>query len=781
MYEEVLRHAVRTVTARRSTAMCLVLTMAAGLTATVLIFSLADGMFLRPLPYPFPERVVRFSAQRTARSVTTESIPFALFEMLCERRDVFQSLGAAEMGPAWVYSDGAGRTEVVPTARVSSGFLDALGARLEVGRGFGVEEFRRSDVVVLTHDAWVKFCGADRNAAGRRIAFVGASAEVIGVLRSDFLWPSTSAPPLVLTPLRLDGTSARSRVAPIGRLAPGVTVRSAASAVSALPNPAPAQKERIGVITLQDGLFGGRRTVVGLLFLTAVAVLLVATANASSVVSVWVLSRAEDISVRTALGASTAQIAGWASLVVLGLVVSAVLIALPCVAVTLQYLGGWTPFVTYRCALPQFDARLAGYVVALAAGVSVCVAIAPVRLAGRLARRGYTVAGVAARPAYMGIGGVVMVGGLVALNVVLLGASGSATAAVVRVLKTDIGYSPEGVSSVRVVLPKKYSSAASRRQLILSLCRRISDLPDVSAVAASDSLPIADSGARMAGVGSTLQEAGLRFSVTSGFWDALSVRLKEGAVFGAESVLAEDRQAVVSEAAAHRFFGTARAVGRVFTDDSGAPYIVTGIVADMRRSYLEPPLPLVYTPYDGSLASSVVTFVAKAKAASQDVGAIVAREIRAQDGEIATVVATLEERLRAPLAQSRVAMAVIDTYGVLVLVITCMGLYGAVAFLVASRIRETAIRMALGATRMSVLLSLSLRFVAPAAGGLVVGGAMTAAARTWMQELVPNLASVWNWGVSVACVVVAASTLAAICHPLRAALHLDPNRVLRCE
>jgi putative ABC transport system permease protein len=724
----------------------IVVTLALGIAATSISFSLVNGFFIRPLPIHDPARVVRLY-NTYANGFQYFTISYPDFEDMRALRDVFADAVLEE--PAAFSVGAGGGSERIWGELVSERYFAVLGVTPQFGRFFAPQEESTGErVVVLSHGLWKRRFGADAGAVNGTLALDGERFRVVGVAPDGFggttlgfaadLW----VPIATRSQMRLGDNKANrgaGRYFGLARLQPGVTLAQARASLDILALrlqrefPISNTGVRFTVLSESDGrvfpmfrgaVLGASAAVVAV----AVLVLLIACANVAGVLMVRAAARRTEIGVRLALGATRTRI-------VAQLLTEAA--SLSIVAGGLGILIAWQA-TTFLSAIRVTIARGAPVSVdvgldvrVLAASVVIMVAtalvfgLAPALEASQLDLVGALKDAEIRRGLRSSRLRHALVAGQVALSMLLLAGGGLFIRSLQHVRQIDLGFDPNGVVTTAVDLRLQgYSDQESRRfwDRLLNDLRR---LPRTQSVSVTTRVPL-DLGI----VGTRLGPEGARPGdeanwatlecgvIDPDYFRTLRIPLLDGRGFTDGDTQSSSPVIILNDVIAHQFWPGARAVGRRVVNATGERYEVVGVVR--RSKYMsvgEEPRPYVYFPLarNGADAAGIVA------RGTGDAGTYL-REIGDAIHAIAPDVAlydvsTMADRVRKSMAPALGGATALSIVALMALVLTSLGLYGTIAQVVSRRTYEIGVRRALGARDRDVV-----RLVVGDAIGLVIAG-----------------------------------------------------------
>ena len=753
-----LHYALRSMRSRRVTVAVIITTLALGIGATTTVFSVVDGVLLQPLPYTHPEQLVAIENHWQDRDAGNNSIsPAEYFDYLDQQRTL-SAFGV--YAGAVVNLTGDGEPERVTAAGVSAGVMSALGIRPQMGRLIDLDDDRpgANDVVLLSHELWERRFASSPEIVGKRIQVDGTSLAVIGVLPPHFRLPadmSTELAPELFTPLALDRAQITIRgshfLTALGRLRTGATTsqanadfaRIAANFTTQFPKDYPTQM-RFGsrAVSLRDAVVGDVSSTLLLLLGAVGLVLLIACANAASLLLAQAEARRQEIAVRTALGASRGRLLRQL------IVESLVLAGLAAMLGTLLAIGGVHAIVVlHPMNMPRLsEVSIDGTVLAFVLGVAVLAGLlfgtAPAlhalrtdvestlrggsrALSGGVARRQMRRALVAAEIA---IAVVLLVGAA------LLGKSFS------RLMHVDPGFRVDGVVAVPITLPvARYRSDAEVTAFYRELDARVRAMPGVRAVGSVAGVPLVagrgDIGIQIEGRpiahGAARPRADWQV-VTPGYMRAIGMHLLRGRELLPTDVSETPGVVLINESMAKRYWPNDDAIGKRFKLGGGAlPDTVTvvGVVRDVRQRGLsatpEPEMYLAHAQFRFWGSHAILRSLSLVVNTEGDPAALMSplrREIRALAPDLPVgAMRTMEELRGASVAEPRFMLLLLLASSGVAFVIAVVGLYGMVAYSVSQRRKEFGVRVALGAQPRDIIRLVLWEGALIAGVGIAVG------------------------------------------------------------
>jgi predicted permease len=802
-----LRYAVRALRRNPAFSVVAVLTLALGIGANTAIFSVVNGVLLRPLPYAEPDRLVRLYTAFRGSGEERYSMSQPEFMDYKGLRHVFEN-AAAYTGLGMTLT-GDGEPERVRGIAATKDLFPVLGVTLARGRNFEGDEGRQGHepVVILTHDFWQNRFGGDPSLLGRPLMLNGISRRVIGVLPPGVTLEKAQAfIPLFINPDSLTGR-ATNYLDGVARLRSNVTVAQAQRELNALTKRLSQQYANVypasmgfgaTVISMRDAIVGDVRPALLMLLGAVGLVLLVACANVANLLLARGEARQREIAVRLALGAARGRILRQL------LTESAVLALLGAVGgLCLAWAGTKALLSVNPDAIPRMDlihidatVGLVTLLIALITGVlfGLAPAIQMIRpdLQGSLKEgtRGGTVGGGQQRL------GRTLVTAEIALAVVVVIGAALLMRSFWTLRTVDPGFKPDGILVVDLAVPPARYNPRATTAFYQQLVDRMKSLPGVHAAAAASELPpvaagnnwdIAIEGSARA-PGQAAPSPNVR-QVTKGYFQALSIPLARGRTFGAEDTEASGPVAVINETAARTIFPGGDPVGRRVRFSSKEPWItIVGVVRDVRSSGLGEPVPaelfLLHEqlPAIAERTERAMYVVLRTSGDPAALAAPARRGVRESDPLLAIVgMRSMTEIIDRSIAQPRFTMLLLALFGGVALALAAIGIYGIISYGVKRRTREIGIRMALGASPANVLRLVVGQGMRLALVGLVVGVMGALIATRVMARLLYGISPTdppTFLGISLLLAVVA---LVASWIPARRAVTTDPTTALRAE
>jgi predicted permease len=805
-----LRYAVRTLRRASRFSASAVLTLALGLGAATVVFSVVDHVVLRPLPFERPDELVVMRERIGEMAHVYPSMPANAGHFLEWRRGCGACEGLAALVAMPTTLTGTGDPQRAAAVRASANLFSLLGVRPMLGRTFREEEDApgRDAVVVLGEAFWRRQFGADPSILGRSIRLGGTLVEVVGVVPASFRLPAGDALgasaelpreidaylPLALTE-RQRATAGEYNYVVIARLRPGATVAEARAQIDGLQAGIAARaRQRIDlgafVVPMQEQVVGavGRPM---LLLLSAVgAVLLIVCVNLANLTLARNAGRRRESAVRIALGAGAGRIAR------LALAESLVLaLAGGALGLVLAHWGLRAVVATAPATLPRIDeVRLDGRVFAVAALLSLVVGLAVGALpALRLARSDPAESLKAGgRTATDGRGGArrrsLFIAAQVALSAVLLVATGLLLSSFVRVLGVDKGFAAHRVLVFDVSLPREaYLQPERRTQFYEHALHELAAMPGVVTTASTTAVPLeGESHVDMLSLEHDVRPdlerptANIRY-VSPDYFATVGTPVLRGRPFAASD---RGRHVVLlSERAAEVLWPGENPIGKRMVPGSNDPVAeVVGIAADVRTSTLENEGSLVaYVPH-WQRAPIELSFLARTSTAPGPLATAARAAVRRVDPTVlVTKVRTMDDVVSDAAAARRFQVALLLIFAVMALVTASIGIYGVIAQSLASRSGEIAVRLAVGAQPGDVHRLVLREGLTPVAAGLVAGVAAATALGQAFRSLLFEVQPTDPLTLVAVSALLALVAVVACTIPARRATATDLATLLRLE
>jgi len=824
-----LRFVLRQLRKSPGFAITAVLMLAFGIGATTAIFSIVEGVLLRPLPFPDSGRLMVLADRLEGADIGGNGeAGVTVPDIRAYSRDTksFAAIGG------YTYSgyelSGVGEAAQVSAARLTAGVFSTLGVAPQLGRVFTADEDEHSQqVVVLSYATWKTRFNANPRILGTKILLDRKPYIVIGVMPRGFEFPLVTGQlnrselwvPMSFRPDELlPQSGANWSYSMVGRLKPGISAIQAQSdaqrvAVEIMKGyPAMMATLRISSVVrpLQEETVEQARPLLRTLFLAVAVVLLIACVNLAGLMLVRAIRRQREVAVRLALGASGFTLIRQAVLESVVLSVSGGMLGLGLAASALNLGKSLLPESLPRINEISLNWNVIGFALLLAVVTGLLCGLAPAFAALRTnvnstlkdgGRSGTTGGGHARLRS-------TLVVAEIAIALVLLAASGLLLRSFDKMRSVDLGFRPDHVATASYSLPQKqYSTQASIDAFNDDLVRRLRQLPGVESVALADLVPGTGGNSNQTFVvegyvppkGAPMNLATPSHSIGD-YFKTMGIPLLRGRTFteadkgGAPLVL------IVNRKMAQHYFPNQNPIGkrvRIGTQEMQTPWMtVVGEVEDVKLGAPDEPSK---EEYYGAVAQSEDSYGTLANPATdlngnggfilvrtalppEQMESVLRSTVRAIDPQLPlTQVQTMEHAVSDTEAPRRFNTVLISSFTFAAVLLAVLGIYSVIAFSVASRVQEMAIRIALGSQRAGII-RLVLESGAKLAGlGCVLGLGGAAAASTLLRSMLFGVSPFDPFVLAVAAVGVLLLALGASTLPAFRAASIDPNRALRGE
>ena len=796
-----VRFAIRML--RRSPGFSLValLTFALGIGVNAAVFTVYNGVLLRPLPYPDADRITMVWMDNRRQQIREDITSYPNYMDWRTQSSSFAHMAA--FTPASFNLTGAGDPERLRGAVATANFFDVMGLQPLVGRVYTSQEETpgKDAVVVLSHGLWQRRFGGAGDAIGKTITLNGQPHEIIGVMPGTLKVPEDAELWKPLAPSDDDRQARNSFWLPvIGRLKPGVSVEQAQTEMNGitgrLEQAFPNQKGfGAYVVSLHRQIVGDIERSLVVLLGAVGFVLLIACANLGNLMLGRSAARRKELAIRTALGAARGRLVRQMVTETFVLAMAGSLLGL--------LLAYWATgfFVTLgggsipRPEAISLDARVVGFALALAAVSALLAGLVPAlqSSSGTLSdplkeggREGGTGASRRTRSA--------LIAAEVALAFMLLVGAGLLVRTLWSMERVDRGFSTARIASMNISLPTAlFTTGNDVRGFHARLLERVRALPGVEAAAFGTGVlqPLVTNSSVFSVEGKPFPPPEERVEypteiVSPGFFEVVGMRLAEGRFFNDQDTTQAPRAIIINETLAKQAWPDQSPIGRRMKNgppDSPAPWLtVVGVIKDARRAdvrrEIRPEL------YFCMLQGTPRTATLYIRAAGEPLSLVPAirNEVRTLHPQVPLfAVTTLDDVVSDTLAQPRFRALLLAGFATLALVLASIGIYGVTAYAVGQRTHEVGVRMALGARGSDVLTLILRQHLIPALAGVAIGLAGALAVSRSLTSLVYGVGAtdaVTFAGVAV--VLVAVAALAAYI-PARRATRVDPLIALRAE
>jgi len=814
-----LRYGARMLLKNPGFTLIAVITLALGIGANTAIFSVINGVLLRPLAFHEPDRLFMLWTDNPAYQLGFHELPATNADLPEWRATAtsFEQLAAFQSNTADI--SGGGDPERIGWVEASANLLPLLGVQPLLGRQFSTEEERpgKDRVAIISYALWQKRFGGDPEILSKTIAINGIPTIVIGVMPEGFHFPRANEMPQayrlpeqtdVWTPLARDAgywlNRAQRQIVPIvGRLKAGVTQAQAQAEMDSIAArqardyPQTHDGWRVWLTPLFNQVVGQTRAPLLMLLGAVGFLLLIACANIANLLLSRAAARRREMAVRAAIGAGRTRI-------IRQLLTESLLLAALGGGLGLL-LGYWGLDVLLRFIPPTMprlqEISLDTHVLLFTASLSILTGamfgLVPAWQASKVnltdALKGAGRANSAGRGAGSpGSHGLLVTAELAIVSILLVGAV-LMLRSFQRLLAVDPGFKPEGVATFEVLLPPmRYPDGGRRAQFVEQARAGLSGLPGVRAVGAISNLPLS-SNESMDYIVIEEAEPAPRGKeplaedrvITLGYFEAMGMSLVRGRDFDATDGAGKPPVAIVNETLARLFFPRGDAVGkrikRVLSDREWRT--IVGVARDVRSFAMEAQArPQLYHPHAQSPYDTMTMAVRADATALPSLRSAIQQELKRLDAALPVAnYHTMPELVAKATARPRFSALLLGLFAAAALMLTVVGLYGVIAYGVNQRTREIGIRMALGARRQNVLALIIGQGMRPVFVGMVVGmagafGLMRLLANQLYEIKPTDPATFGIVALGLLCM-----SLVACYMPARRAAKIDPMAALRAE
>jgi putative ABC transport system permease protein len=776
-----------------------ILTLALGIGANTAIFSVVNGVLLRPLPYPDADRLaIIWSGLGSVNRAVAST--YELFEIR-QRTKEFDQIGGI-----WVTNGtlpGEGDPEQVKVGVVTSNFLSILCPRPAIGRFFEPQDEAPNApwALVLSHGAWVRRFGSDPSIVGKSVRYGDGSAVVIGVLPEDFRFYLPGGFPsnvdvFYSVPVNGSEPGGPGWLHLVGHLRPGsnfTRAQAEADTIATQIHDWDGNRNinglRLTVYPLQADDVREVRGTLLLLFGGVGFVFLIACANVANLLLARSTRRLRETTLRAALGASRGRI-------IRQLLTENLLLAV--MGATAALGVGWIALRAILAARPPSlsnfnrltpDFTVLGFTFLVGLVASAFFGLAPLFAAGRVNLTQNLKEGGRSTGATRNRWPAILVSAEVALGFVLLAGTGLLMRTFINILRIDPGFRAENVLSFQISTPKY--------EMLHELQRRIGGLAGVQSVSAVSQLPLVEAanwyanywkeGASEEGQHSVMAD---HRSILPGYFNTIGATLLRGRDFTESDDAAHQHVAIVDDALAQELWPNEEAIGKKLnvSDSPEGAYqferdwaVIVGVVKHIQCHSLTVMVrPQIYLPYQ--LAPRPVSIVIHTSGAVPDLAASARAEVAVLNKEMAvSQVVPLTEYLARARAQSRFASLLAGSLAAIALLLACIGIYGVLSYSVAQRTGEIGVRMAIGAERWDILRMILGQGLTAAALGLAAGFLLSLVLMPLLAGLLFGVSAADPVNYVLICALVLTVSALATLLPARHAVGIDPIVALRHE
>ena len=782
------------------------ITLALGIGATSAMFTLVNSILLRPLPYPESDRLVRVIQSYPEIGLDTWGLNQQNIALYRDRSTDFVAFAAYQNGSATIR--GTKEPQRLPIARVTSEFFRAIGVNPAIGRPFTAEEDSpgKNTVVILSYGTWQRRFGGDPSVLGTTMQINEQPFRIIGVMPRGFAFPRPDVGawlPLGLDPLRRFGFTSSG----IARLKPGVTPEHAERQTTAImwdwargnsgnlskkPNVDPSKTRMKTIVRpLQEVITTRSARPLTVLFAAVALILLIATANVATLLSGRAAARNREISLRTALGATGRRILRQLVTESMALALLGAVAGVSLAVVAVRLFRHSTLATLPRMNEVGVDWRVLLFTLAISLASGLLFGLLPAIHARRARLTSDLAAGQreSARKSSRRISNALVVAQL-SLSVELLIAAGLVLKSFQRLTQLDLGFRPDGVTSIALPLPQRIArDAGAINGFTNQTLARVRAIPGVESAGLTSTLPIEGAGdadgymieGRESSSGPEGQVR--KAEVSPGYFKTIGIPIVMGRDFAPTDDSASVGVAIVDEALAKHYWNGAEALGkRIHTGGDTAWLTIIGVVGSVRDDDATlPPEPHLYRSIPQAGANRL-SLAVRTNGSRGPIMASVRRAVAEVEPSIPLDdVKTFSSIIEQSFATRRLTKLLLGAFALVGIILAAVGIYGVMALHVANRAREFGIRMAVGAEpRAVVRLVLGEGAVLAALGvALGIGGALLLT--RWIASLLYEVSPTDPVILVSLPLMLGAIALTACYIPARRAAKSDPLAVLRAD
>ncbi len=796
-----LRHTLRALRRDRGFTFTAVLILGLGIAANVAVFSVVNGILLRPLPFRDPRQLVWIAQTKGPAGLAGSTISVDAFDEFRERNHSFQDVTAwfAFSAPENIHLRGNGDPLPFTGISVVENFFRVLGVVPRIGRLFTAEECRRNGrpAVLLAYPFWQRQFAGNPGIVGRSINLDGKAVTVVGVLPETFDFGSVFSPGArvdMFTPVILDDMSDWGRVlAPIGRLKPGVSVAQAQTEANILGPELDFNVRRhvpkgfytVGITPLKEYVSGKLRRALIVMWCAVGLILLIVCVNLSNLLLARAGARAKVVAMRAALGAGRGRL--------LGQLLTESLVLSGAGALTgLAFAWGITTWLAHQgsVALPLLStvrvdsASLAWTLFIAVAAALICGLVPGLKMSGRDLQSSLKDMshGMSAGKGHQRLRATLVVSEI-ALACVLLVGAGLLLRSFLRVLDVDLGFQPARAAAISVDYPDDVS-LQQRTGIREEILQRVEAIPGVQSAGITDELPL--EGNRSLGLwakGTHLRPGeyplALAYVVTPGYFDAMGIRLLVGRQFDWHDRAGSQAVVILNETAARQLFSGKDPLGQIAVTGDGDTRVV-GIVPDVHESSPEGKAgPQMYVPVGQTVPIGAI-LVVRSNLPPAVLEPSLMRALRSiNPTQPAYKLTPIQSSVDRAVSPRRFFMMLVTAFAALGLILAALGIYGVVSYSVVQQTQEIGIRMALGATAGRVqagILSQTLRLTVM---GVVTGSLVSLAIARLIASLLFGTAPTDPAAFTAMVILLGSAALLAGFLPAQRASRVDPMIALR--
>ena len=793
-----IRYAIRSLRLSPGFAIVAIVTLALGIGVNTAVFSVVRGVLLEPLPFSDPSSIVRVWHGNRGRGLEREALSEPDFKDWRAQSRTTVSMGGYWFtdGLSGIDMSGDGDPERLSVALVTDGFFQTLATPPQRGRTFGPEDHveGRDRVVVLSHGFWARRFGADPALIGRTVTFNGEPFQVVGVMPPRFIYPAERSIDAWI-PLSFFGPDQIGRVrgarflSVVARVKPGFgepQLRADLSSIAAQlaqVHPENAGWTEVTTLGIRESIVGEVQRPLLLLMAAVLMVLLIACVNIASLLLARATGREQELAVRAAVGAGRGRIARQLVTESLTLAVFGGGLGVALGVLAVRALAPSTISELPTASAIRVDSAVLGFTLAMSFASALLFGLIPALRASADLERSIRSGGRGTAGASGQAIRRVLVVAEVALAVVLVIGAGLASKSLGRLTAVQPGFDPRKALVVNLSVSSPDDDLGGAYYRVLEAVRAV---PGVLKAGAIRDLPLRGNGETLTGglrtrAGDRELPTIQRHHVSTDYFEAIGMPVRAGRTFSMSDRADAPRVVVINETMARRLWPGENAVGEVLRFGS-AEITVIGVVGDVRqRGLAEPVDPALYL-HVLQQPRSRMSIVVRSEGRPEYMAGAIRQAIWAQNPtQTITEVATLESVLGTAVARPRLLASLLVLFGAIGLTLGAVGLYGVLAYAVTQRRQEIGLRVALGASRGTVLGSIVGQALALAAIGVTLGCAAALMLTQMMRGVLFGIRpSDPTTFVQVAAVMIV-SALVASWVPARRALAIEPVTALRYD
>lgn len=811
-----IRYAFRTLTRNLAFSSVVVLTLALGIGANTAIFTVVNGVLLKPLPYPEPDRLVMLWETSLSDGTPGTVAPANFYDWRQQSRS-FEKMAAIDPYPDFILS-GSGMAKRLAGAAVSHDFFSLLGARMALGRDFLPEEDHPGSnlVIVLSYATWQSQFGGRVDVVGKSITLNNAAYTVVGVLPRDFSFVSRAADyqtrnrvdlwtPLALASPPEAWQRGTHPLCVFGRLRPGVSLPQAQADLNQVAAnlqrlyPNDDKGRGIAADPLGRHVVAGVRTALLTLLMAVGMVLPLACANIANLLLSRAASRQKEIAVRIALGASRMRIARQLLTENLVLAVTGGMLGLVITLLSVSAIVHHLPADLPRTSEIVVDWRVLLFTSLLTLSTGVLFGMVPLHQSRRvstndsLKQGGRAVAGDQSQLRNA------LIVAQVAIAVVLLTGAGLMTKSLWTLLRVSPGFQTEHILTARLSLPPQYTNGmvfgtGKHPRITLfqrELLERVKEIPGVKSAAFAAYLPLSgvdnswgfDIQGRPPKPPGVYDLTNYR-PVSAGYFDTLGIPILQGRGFGTGDTEDSPLVVVINASMARTWWNQQDPVGQRVRFGDQNWRVIVGVAGDVHHEALgAKPEPEMYVPY-GQVPNVEArpTIVLRSSIDPSSVTDALRKAVAEVDANVPMdQVETMSQIVYGSVAQSRFRTALLVMFALLALFVAAIGLYGVMSYSVTQRTREFGIRMALGASRSAILRVVLGKATKLVGLGIFSGLAGAMLLARLVASLLYNVSPFDATTLAGVSILLALIALVASYVPARRAANVNPMDSLRYE